>query len=47
MHKAFAVLYRPIKKEDGDKYLIDEYKGDVYYEAMKHTPLDVVLFVLI
>jgi len=47
MHKAYAVLYRPIKKQDGDKYLIEEYRGDVYYEAMKHTPLDVVFSSLV
>jgi len=43
MHKAIAVLYRPIKKKDGEKYLIDDYKGDLYHDAMKHTPLDAVL----
>jgi len=41
MYKAMAVLYRPLEKKDGDKYLIQEYKGDLYHEAMKHTPLDV------
>jgi hypothetical protein len=38
MYKAMAVLYRPIKQKIGDKYLIDEYKGDLYYDAMLHTP---------
>jgi len=47
MHKAIAVLYRPIKKKSGDKYLIEEYRGDVYHEAMKHTPLDAVLSSLV
>ena len=28
MYKAMAVLYRPIKQKVGDKYIIEEYKGD-------------------
>ena len=47
MHKVIAVLYRPIKKRMGDKYIIDEYKGDLFHEAMKKTPLDVVFSSLI
>jgi len=43
MYKAMAVLYRPIKQKVGDKYLIDEYKGDRYYDAMLHTPMDAVI----
>ena len=43
MYKAMAVLYRPIKQKIGDKYLIDEYKGDLYYDAMLHTPMDAVV----
>ena len=42
MHKTMAVLYRPIKQKMKNKYLIEEYKGDNYYEAMLHTPMDVV-----
>ena len=42
MHKTMAVLYRPIKQKIKNKYLIEEYKGDNYYEAMLHTPMDVV-----
>lgn len=42
MHKAMAVLYRPIDAMIGDQYTIQEYKGDNYWEAMKHMPLDVV-----
>ena len=38
-----AVLYRPIKQKIKDKYLIEEYKGDNYHEAMKHTPMDAVV----
>lgn len=43
MYKAMAVLYRPIKQKIGDKYLIEEYKGDLYYDAMLHTPMDAVV----
>lgn len=43
MYKAMAVLYRPIKQKVGDKYLIEEYKGDLYYDAMIHTPMDAVV----
>ena len=43
MYKAMAVLYRPIKQKIGDKYLIDEYKGDLYYDAMLHTPMEAVV----
>ena len=42
MHKTMAVLYRPIKQKIKNKYLIEEYKGDNYYDAMLHTPMDVV-----
>lgn len=43
LHKAMAVLYRPIKQKIKDKYLIEEYRGDNYHEAMKHTPMDAVI----
>ena len=43
LHKAMAVLYRPIKQKIKSKYLIEEYKGDNYHEAMKHTPMDAVV----
>jgi hypothetical protein len=44
MHKAMAVLYRPITNKMGDKYLIEEYSGSITYsDVMKHAPLDVVL----
>ena len=43
MYKVMAVLYRPIKHKSGDKYLIDDYKGDLYYDAMIHTPMDAVI----
>jgi hypothetical protein len=42
MHKAMAVLYRPIDKRIGKFYQIKEYTGDNYHEAMELTPLDAV-----
>jgi hypothetical protein len=44
LHKAMAVLYRPIKYKSKDKYLIHEYKGTSYMaDVMKDTPLDVAI----
>ena len=44
MHKAMAVLFRPIKQKQGHKYLIEEYEGShKYSEVMKQMPLSVVL----
>jgi hypothetical protein len=44
LHKAIAVLYRPIKFKSKDKYLIHEYKGTSYMaDVMKDTPLDVAI----
>jgi hypothetical protein len=44
MHKAMAVLYRPVTKQAGDLYDIEEYKGSAKYsDLMKGVPLDIVL----
>ena len=44
LHKAMAVLYRPVKFKSKDKYLIHEYKGTSYMaDVMKDTPLDVAI----
>jgi len=44
LHKAMAVLYRPIKAKIGGKYTIEPYLGsDAYSDVMKNAPLDVVL----
>jgi hypothetical protein len=44
MHKAMAVLFRPILKEKGDKYLIHDYNGSSEYsDLMKYMPLDIAL----
>jgi len=42
IHKAMAVLYRPITLKQNDKYLIEEYEGDDT-EIMKDMPMDAVL----
>ncbi len=47
MHKAMAVLYRPVIKRNKDKYLIEEYRGDSYHEAMKVMPLGIAFGALI
>jgi len=43
MHKAMSVLYRPVTKEKGDLYSIEEYDGTKYSDVLKSMPLDVVL----
>lgn len=44
MHKAMAVMFRPIVKTKGDKYEIERYEGTANYsDVMKYAPLDVVL----
>ena len=43
MHKAMAVMFRPITTKIKDKYLIEDYEGsDKYSELMKFAPLGVV-----
>ena len=43
MHKAMAVLYRPVKQQFKGSYEIEEYKGDTYHELMKSMPLSLVM----
>jgi len=44
MHKALAVLYRPVIFRKGELYLIEEYEGtDKYSEVMKDAPVNVAL----
>ena len=44
MHKAMAVLYRPITFEKRGMYLIEDYESsDKYSEVMKDMPIDIVL----
>ncbi len=42
MHRAMAVLYRPIKQKYKDKYLIEDYKAEDT-DIMKQMPMDAVL----
>jgi len=42
MHRAMAVLYRPIKNKSGNRYNIKDYDGKGF-EDMKDMPLDAVL----
>jgi len=44
MHKAMAVLYRPMKYKRKDKYLIHDYKAsEEYHELMKDMPVSIAL----
>ena len=44
MHRAMAVLYRPIRVKHKESYVIDEYSGtEVYGEAMKETPVGIAI----
>jgi len=44
MHKAMAVLYRPITFEKRGMYLIEDYESsDKYSEVMKDMPIDIAL----
>lgn len=48
MHRAMAVLYRPVVTEAGEYYDIEEYDGtSKYAETMKEMTLDVVLGALV
>lgn len=43
MHKAMAVLFRPVTLKKGDRYQIEDYDGLEKAEQMKKMPLDVVM----
>jgi len=43
MHKAMAVLYRPVLQNYKGSYEIEDYKGDSYWEVMKRMPLNLVM----
>lgn len=43
MHKAMAVLYRPITLQKGDRYQIEEYTAKEDTDKFKDMPLDVVM----
>ena len=46
MHKAMSILYRPIKAEVKNKYLIEDYQGADYYD-LRNIKLDVVFGALV
>ena len=44
MHKAMAVLYRPVKFVKKERYHIEDYKGtDDFAEVMKDMPADIAM----
>ena len=43
MHRAMAVLYRPVTLKKKDKYLIEEYEPGKYNDLMKDAPLGAVM----
>ncbi len=43
MHKAMAVLYRPVTQQLKGKYEIEEYRGDSWHDAMKNMPASVAV----
>ena len=43
LHKAMAVLYRPITIKRRKKYVIQDYQGELYHEAMLDMPMDAVV----
>jgi hypothetical protein len=44
MHRAMAVLYRPLVYQIGGKYRIHEYQGtDKYADVMRDMPIDIAL----
>jgi len=43
MHKAMAVLYRPVTQRLGKKYEIEDYRGDSWYDAMLNMPASVAV----
>lgn len=42
MHKAMAVLYRPIVTKSKGRYIIEDYEGARHAESFKQLPLDIV-----
>jgi hypothetical protein len=40
---SMGVLYRPITFKKGTKYLVEEYKGDTYHDALKEMPMSAVV----
>lgn len=40
---SMGVLYRPVTRIYNGKYLIEEYKGDTYHDALMQMPMDAVI----
>ena len=47
MHKAMAVLYRPIKEEYKEQYTLKDYDGEHYSEILKNMPTSVAVSCLV
>jgi hypothetical protein len=43
IHIAMGVLYRPVTLKRKDKYLVEDYKGDTYHDAIMQMPMDAVI----
>lgn len=43
LHKAMAVLYRPVEMESGDRYTIEKYQGIKNEDVMKRMPAEYAL----
>jgi len=43
LHKAMSVLYRPVTQQRGEKYTIQEYKGDLLHDVMLDMPMSAVV----
>tara|TARA_R110002153_G_C13241099_1_gene490748 strand:- start:615 stop:1226 length:612 start_codon:yes stop_codon:yes gene_type:complete len=43
MHKAMAVLYRPVTQRIKGQYEIEDYRGDSWHEAMLNMPASVAI----
>jgi len=46
MHKAMAVLYRPVVQRIKNQYEIEEYRGDSWHDVMLNMPASVVVSAL-
>ena len=47
IHVSMGVLYRPVTLKRKDKYLVEEYKGDTYHDAIMQMPMDAVIGAMI
>ena len=43
MHIAMGVLFRPVLKKKKGLYVIEDYKGDTYHDAIKQMPMSAVV----